>query len=298
VSIIADTKVRANFDMKATDLDGWQESGFPVAESGIGSVLRYFPVVDSTNRLARVWASGGGSGSSASRMNSAWSEVAPNGAVIIADHQTSGRGRQGRLWESSPGQNLLLTAIIRAQEPLLSDHVARGMLPLATSLAVSATIATFVGEGDVSIKWPNDVLLGGKKCAGILVEASVEDVFLIGIGLNVNESEFSDQVGALATSLLLHTGRRFDRRSVFITLMEQLNYWIPKVLEKGAQDVAATYTKKMAGMGLPITLNTSSASVQGILRGINGDGGLVVEHNSSQKVYYSGEVSLSHVLFE
>lgn len=266
--------------------DEWRKSDFLQSEKGIGSALRHYRLVDSTNRVARVWASGSVSGEVGG--------MAPHGAVVLADHQTSGRGRQGRTWESSPGQNLLFTVILRATEPLLSDHVARGMLPLATSLAVASTLESYAAEDQVSIKWPNDVLLGGKKCSGILVEASVDEVFLIGIGLNVNESEFSTDVGAMATSILLHTGRRSERQEVFKTLIKHLNYWIPKALEKDADEVRAAYAQKMAGVGSPITIHTHSESLPGVLLGLNPDGGLMVDQNGVQKVYYSGEVSLTH----
>lgn len=275
-------------EISTFERDEWRESDFPKTEKGIGSVLRHYRLVDSTNRVARVWASGSGV------VSGEGEGAAPHGAVVLADHQTSGRGRQGRTWESSPGQNLLFTVVLRATEPLLSDHVARGMLPLATSLAVASTLASYAGEDQVSIKWPNDVLLGGKKCSGILVEAGVDEVFLIGIGLNVNESEFSNEVGAMATSLLLHSGRRSERRDVFKTLIERLNHWIPKAFEKGAHEVRAAYAQKMAGVGSRITIHTPSESVPGILRGLNSDGGLKVDHNGAQKVYYSGEVSLTH----
>jgi BirA family transcriptional regulator, biotin operon repressor / biotin---[acetyl-CoA-carboxylase] ligase len=277
-----------------TSLDDWIESDFPVTEKGIGSVLRHYAVADSTNRLARMWASISADPSRLSPVDSIKSSVAPNGAVVLADHQTSGRGRLGRTWESSSGQNLLMTAIIRAKGTLLSDHVARGMLPLATSLAVAATISHFVPGNEVAIKWPNDVLLGGRKCSGILVEANVDDVFLIGIGLNVNESRFSEEVGMLATSLLLHTGHRFDRKNVFQILMEQLNKWIPMVFVENAAAVRTAYVQQMAGLGAPVSLNTGTEPVEGVLVGINTDGGLIVEKNTVQKVYYSGDVSFSN----
>ena len=280
------------------------QSDFPISRSGIGATLRHFTEVDSTNRVARSWVGEGGVGSSFTGGLVGGGLL--DGGVVLADSQTMGRGRQGRSWQSSPGQNLLLSVVVQIREPLLSNHVARGMLPLATALAVAEAISHFVTPESVKIKWPNDVRIDCLKCAGILVETVADEAFIIGMGLNVNEDSFSDELAETATSLLLQTGQRQDRTAVYAELMRSLNGWIPRVFDRDHAEILAEYGARLDGMNQPITLNTPSEVVHGMLVGIHDDGGLVVEHakngdrpedtSSVRKVYYAGDVSLTHRL--
>ena len=277
-----------------------KNSDFPVPPEGIGHVLRHLPSTDSTNRVAREWVAGaagaaGGAGAGATRATlAAMVTGAPDGAVVLADTQEAGRGRLGRTWTSSPGQNLLFTVILKNREPLISNHEARGVLPLATSLAVADTIQSFIANGSVQIKWPNDVQVDGKKCAGILVESVADEAFLIGIGLNVNESDFSDDLVETATSLLLQDGRRKDRKAVYLHLVNALNKWLPRVF-KDPKSILDVYIQRLAGIGNPVTLRTPQAQIHGTLVGIHDDGGLIVKSDGLSKVYYAGDVSLNQL---
>ena len=123
------------------------------------------------------------------------------GTVIVADAQTAGQGRLGRSWHSEPGAGLYLTEILR---PELGPE----NLPLVTltlGLATAEAIASVSGVA-CDLRWPNDVLIGSRKCAGILAQLQ-DDVLLAGIGINVNHMEFPPDIAHLATSLRLATGR-------------------------------------------------------------------------------------------
>lgn len=231
--------------------------------SGCGSRIRFLSETDSTNRQARLWAASG----------------APDAAVVVADHQASGRGRFERTWQSSPGQNLLLTLILRRKLPR------PGLLPLAAGVAVHACVADLV-PASVRVKWPNDVRIEGRKVAGVLVEAPGDDVYLVGVGLNVNESDFPDGLSGQPTSLLLETGRRHDRADVFDRLMRAFDQAL-SLLETGT--LLDAYRSHLEGVGQVVTLQDGRS---GRLEGVDGSGGLVMATETGRIVVHSGDVSL------
>ena len=148
-----------------------------------GAPHRHYSQTDSTNTRARELAAAG----------------APHGTVVTAAEQTAGRGRQGRVWTAPAGKALLYSAIVR---PLDERHL---MLPLAVPLAVSAAAEELRPEIECGVKWPNDVLVDGRKLAGILVEARPQDGWaVVGIGLNltVPADEFPPDLRTRAVSLL------------------------------------------------------------------------------------------------
>jgi len=146
-----------------------------------GAPHRHFHVTDSTNTRARELAAAG----------------APHGTVVTADEQTEGRGRQGRAWTAPPGKALLYSAILR---PLGE----RALLPLAVPLAVCEAVEALQPGVECRVKWPNDVQVGGRKLAGILIEARPRDDWaVIGVGLNltIESDEFPPELRDTATSL-------------------------------------------------------------------------------------------------
>ena len=231
--------------------------------SGCGSRIRFLSETDSTNRQARLWAASG----------------APDAAVVATDHQVSGRGRFERTWESSPGQNLLLTLILRRKLPRPA------LLPLAAGVAVRSCVAG-IAAASVGLKWPNDVRIEGRKVAGILVESPGDGVYLVGVGLNVNESDFPDSVAGHPTSLLLETGRRHDRADVFDRLMRAFDHALV-LLEAGT--LLDTYRAHLEGLGQVVTLQDGRS---GRLEGVDESGGLVLDTESGRIAVHSGDVSL------
>ena len=168
--------------------------------------LHWFPQIDSTNLHAMQQGRDG----------------APHGSVYVADEQTAGRGRGDHRWHSAPGQGLYLSALIRPQisvEQLV-------WLPLLAGLALHrAILETTALVAD--LRWPNDMLLHGRKCAGILVEGQTDaalGVFaVIGIGVNLHQRQFPAQMATPPTSLDLETGRVVENEALLIALLQSLH---------------------------------------------------------------------------
>ena len=152
-------------------------------------------------------------------------EGAREGATICADHQTSGRGREEtgtgpRKWESPPGLNLYTSVLLRP--PFHAGPIT--ILVLAAGLATADTVAEYTGVRP-RLKWPNDVLISGKKAAGILCQ-SARGAVVVGIGLNVNaQTDDFDGVREIATSMAMEAGRKFDRNLVACSLYLHLERW-------------------------------------------------------------------------
>ena len=141
----------------------------------------------------------------------------PSGTAVVADEQTSGRGRLGRSWHSQRGAGLYVSIVLRL--PLAAESVP--VLSLALGLATADAIAGATGIA-CDLRWPNDVLIGERKCAGILVETE-DAAFIAGIGINVNHSEFPEDIAGLATSLRLATGRTHSREHLLDRLLESVD---------------------------------------------------------------------------
>jgi BirA family biotin operon repressor/biotin-[acetyl-CoA-carboxylase] ligase len=162
--------------------------------------------VDSTQRVAFALAATG----------------AADRTVVVADTQTAGRGRRGRTWHDEPGASLLASIVVR-------PHLAVGELPklsLTTAVAVADAIETLAGPS-VRVKWPNDVLVGGRKIAGILLESRMgpTPLVVVGIGINVGQRGFPPELAATATSVRIETGRAIERETVLDEVLAAFDRW-------------------------------------------------------------------------
>ena len=142
----------------------------------------------------------------------------PEGAVAVAEHQTAGRGRERRRWEDVPGRSLLLSLLLRPPAGSAAEQ-----LSLVAGLAVAEAIETH--RDDAALKWPNDVLLAGRKVAGVLLEGS-EGADVCGVGINVSqaEAELPTETSMPAGSLALLSGHEPDRAEMLVTLLEILEH--------------------------------------------------------------------------
>ncbi|MDZ4801811.1 MAG: biotin--[acetyl-CoA-carboxylase] ligase [Bryobacteraceae bacterium] len=163
-------------------------------------------------------------------------EGAPDGTVVVADEQTAGQGRLGRSWHSEPGAGLYLTQILR---PTL-DPTRLPVITLALGLATAEAIATSTGVA-VDLRWPNDVLVGSKKCAGILAQLS-DGVLLAGIGINVNHTSFPDDIAGLATSLRLVSGREHNPEELLTCLIGTIAEHLENFFSRGPDPVLRAFT--------------------------------------------------------
>jgi BirA family transcriptional regulator, biotin operon repressor / biotin---[acetyl-CoA-carboxylase] ligase len=179
-----------------------------------GRALQHFSSVDSTNIMLLEAAAAG----------------APEGTVFVTDEQTAGRGRGGHTWHSSPGDGLYVSILVK---PSLTLNDAL-WISLATGLATQRAIRECTGL-ITDIRWPNDLLLRGKKCGGILVETAVDNsrndtqraalrYAVIGVGVNINHPIFSEELAPLATSLRLVSGKQLSRSSLLIALLRALDH--------------------------------------------------------------------------
>ena len=241
--------------------------------------MRYRKTVGSTNADAAAWARNG----------------APEGAVVLAEQQTKGRGRHGRTWAAPPHQALTGSVVLRPDLP--PDLFA--LIPLAASLAVADAIQTLALPHPPRIKWPNDVLIDGRKCCGMLLETTMRgaspqpDTYVVlGIGLNVNQTDFPGNVNA--TSLRLETGQPVARGRLWATLMQHLEarYDALHVPEQRA-DLRSAYAERMLYRGQSITVRApgTDRTRTGTVVGINATGALVLNTLTERIAFHAGEVT-------
>ncbi len=242
----------------------------------IGCSIRRLEVCASTNDEAAAWARDA-------------AEPAPHGAVVVAASQTAGRGRQGRIWHSPPGENLYVSIVLRP--PLPPNRVPP--LTLCAGLAVCEVVNSL--GPSASIKWPNDVLIGGAKVAGVLTEMSTRaqklDSVVIGIGLNVNSDAFPPEL--TATSLLLASGRRHELPTVLGSLLFALNEWYELYLESGVAGLEGAFAKHSMLAGRGVRAKVGRELVSGMVAALGPDGSLIIEdeHGVRHNVI-AGEVEL------
>ena len=242
-----------------------------------GRAMRGFEAVSSTNTRAAAWAQDG----------------APEGSVVLADHQSAGRGRHGRPWADAPGRNLLLSVVLRPTLP--PDRFGRIMM--AASVAVAATVDEAV-PGRAQIKWPNDILLRGRKCCGMLLEsshtgaASDPAVAILGIGLNVNQTSFPPEVADTAISLQLAAQRPISRAAVGAALLAQLERRYDAIATN-VESVRSAYLDRLVQLGQTVSFRAPDTGrrLRGTARGITTSGALQLETPSGSHTLHAGDVT-------
>lgn len=196
---------------------------------------------------------------------------APEGTVVVADHQTRGRGRHGREWLDEPGANLLFSVLLRPRIP--AAHVPRLSLLSAVAAADALTSATGVTVG---IRWPNDLQVRERKVGGILAEAAamgdrVSHVVL-GIGINVNQTKFPADLSRPTTSLALEAGRALDREALLQELLASLDRWYTRYLREGFRPVREGWRQVSVTLGRPV----EGGGLIGIAEDLDEDAALLV----------------------
>jgi BirA family transcriptional regulator, biotin operon repressor / biotin---[acetyl-CoA-carboxylase] ligase len=252
----------------------------------LGRPLSIAPSTTSTNDDAKAGAKAG----------------APHGAVWVAETQTGGRGRQGRVWRSPPGENLLFSVLLR-----LGCSPARvPPLALVAGLAVRDAVANALGpEPQVLVKWPNDVVIrtdrdgrpGWRKVAGILVESSLSgakvDHVVVGIGINVHTRAFPADLESIATSIALAArgGRALDRGEILADVLQALDRTVEHVAHRGLGLVHGRLVEHdlLAGQGV----ESDDGAICGVGAGIDLDGRLLVRtEDGTIQAVSSGEIRM------
>jgi BirA family biotin operon repressor/biotin-[acetyl-CoA-carboxylase] ligase len=242
----------------------------------IGRSLVYLPAVGSTNERARQLARAG----------------APEGTLVITDFQESGRGRLDRRWEAPPGSSLLLSLLFRP--PLAPHEIQR--LTMICGLAVLDAVQSETGL-KVDLKWPNDVVVGGGKLAGILTEIELMgegvDFAVVGIGLNVNvdPAQLPGDLLVPATSLSHLLGHAVPRLPLLCTLLQSIEARYEMLKSGGSPHVE--WAQRLAGLGQPVVVSTTTSRLEGLAEGVNVDGALLVRlHDGHLETVLAGDVTL------
>lgn len=217
----------------------------------------------------------------------------PEGTVVVAEEQVEGRGRMGKFWYSPPQTGIWMSLILRPPIPLVdASH-----LTLVASVGVREAIQKETGL-NIQIKWPNDLLVDGKKVCGILTELRGEHdqihYVIIGIGMNVNvnESEFPEELRDIGTSLAIEAGRMIHRASLMATILKELEQIYFTYLQEGFSVIRQKWECGAGMLGEVITARTAQGPVTGVAERINEQGALLVRTSSGIVPVYSAEIDL------
>jgi BirA family biotin operon repressor/biotin-[acetyl-CoA-carboxylase] ligase len=207
-------------------------------------------------------------------------EGAPEGLVIAADEQTAGRGRQGRSWWDAPGNSLLFSTLLRPSIPLARFP----LLGIAMACAVAEAGGEAAGQ-PLAVKWPNDVLHGGRKLCGILAEAR-PGALALGTGINVNQraDEFPPELRGRATSLREAAGgREIDRRALLTDVLARFEAYRSLAVRDGADALRLALLPRLPAAGSPIVVQTADRRLEGIVEEILETGALLVRDGAGAR---------------
>lgn len=242
----------------------------------IGKKIYYMDVTDSTNTQANHLADKG----------------APHGTLVVADRQEAGRGRRGRCWESPAHTGIFMTL-------LLKPEIAPGnasMLTLVTALAVTKGIERVTGLSP-RIKWPNDIVIRGKKVCGILTEMSAQVDYVthivIGVGINVQNESFPEEIADVATSLKLETGNSINRARLIEAIWEEFEKYYERFMQtQDLRGMVQEYNTYLVNRNQKVKVLDPKEPFEGLAQGITERGELVVDTWEARRLVTSGEVSV------
>ncbi len=241
-----------------------------------GQELFCFDEIDSTNTKAKELAEQG----------------YPSGTLVVADRQIAGRGRRGRSWDSPAGIGIFMTLLLK---PDINPNNA-SMLTLVTALATAQAISDVTGA-ETKIKWPNDIVINGKKVCGILTEMSAQFDYInhivIGIGINVHNESFPEEIRETASSLLLESGKRIHRADLIARFLERFEEGYAIFLQtEDLEGLMKDYNALLVNIQKQVRILDPKEPFEGKAIGITKRGELIVDTWESRKLVSSGEVSV------
>jgi len=247
----------------------------------IGKRVYYFEEIDSTQNFAQNIAA----------------DKKENGTIIIAEKQTSGRGRLDRKW-TSPKGGIWFSLIIHPKFDVSSST----LIPILSAVALSKSIKSVL-DIETEVKWPNDITMNGKKVAGVLVDASFQtnsiDYLILGIGINfdIDAKKLEKRLTKTPNFYGIDSLREKEDKTPPKKLLKEFLLQFEKnlfQLDKGEKSkIIKEWTKRAAGIGKKITINTSNGKISGISQGIDNDGALKIKTRNETKKIYVGDVVLS-----
>ncbi|MEW6128815.1 MAG: biotin--[acetyl-CoA-carboxylase] ligase [Acidobacteriota bacterium] len=248
----------------------------PDHEKILGATTLHFDTLDSTNTEARKLANQG----------------AAEGVCVVAREQTAGRGRLGRNWNSPAGAGLYLSIILRPN----ASPARAAFITLAAAIAVAETlIQDFHTPAD--IKYPNDILVNGKKICGILVESSITEnkleYAILGIGVNIAQPDFPDELKTIATSLRIEANLGITPDEFLEPLLVKLNHWYIEALANPAAIIEGWQTLSSYARDAKIRVISNDSIIEGTTRGLTASGALLVELDDGQiREIVSGDITI------
>ena len=239
----------------------------PNLRSSDAPALVRLPVTDSTQRVAFELAERG----------------TPDRTVVVADTQTAGRGRRGRHWADEPNASLLASIVVRPRLALRDLP----KLSLATAVAVADALAAITGLA-VRLKWPNDLVIGGRKIAGILLECRIatEALVVVGVGVNLGQHRFPHELAGAATSVRLETGRAVERDAMLDAVLVAFDAWRARLEHEGFAPIRERWLALADTIGRRVTVDGR----QGVAVDLDGDGALVIRGAAGVQHVVTGEV--------
>ncbi|MFA9556177.1 biotin--[acetyl-CoA-carboxylase] ligase [Evansella sp. AB-rgal1] len=238
----------------------------------------YETVVDSTQTIA----------------NKLINEGIQSGTIVVANEQTGGKGRLGRSWHSPENTGVWMSLILQPEIEI--RHAPQLTLVMAVAVVRAITNVTNL-EG--KIKWPNDILLNGKKVSGILTEMQADPdrikSVVIGIGLNVNQQEFPEELSEIATSLSIESRKLYNRTEMIVQIVKEFEWLYQVYLEKGFLFIKPLWELHSMTIGKRVNIHTMREVIVGIAKGIDEDGVLIVtDQDGVDQRIISGDIQFAN----
>ena len=281
------------YTIEAVQNKGYKITGYPdiltaeeiESQLNPGDTIKkvvYAPEIDSTNNEAKRNAENG----------------AKDGTLYITESQTGGRGRRGRQWVSPSGSGIWMTLLLRPQINPANASMLTIVAAMAVTMAIRRAVAETGADVECHIKWPNDVVINKKKVCGILTEMSAEldciHYVVIGIGINVNTTEFADEIKETASSLFVETGKNIKRSRIVALFAEEFTKYYQKFLNTGdLSGLVQDYNEMLINAGRQVRICDAKEEFTGVAAGIDSHGKLLVtKEDGTQAVISAGEVSV------
>lgn len=236
----------------------------------IGKHIVILDIIDSTNMLAKREAEKG----------------ALNGSVFIAENQTAGRGRLGRTWSSNEKDCILMSILLHLDN---KEEINTSVYTLAFGLAVSNAIDS-ITKKNTKLKWPNDILINNKKLCGILCERfsrNNKNYMVIGIGINVNNEKFEDDLSNKATSLFIEYKNIFKREKIIAEVLNKIEEVYIDADKGKLSDIILKYKEKCISLGKNVELTKNNQKIYGMIEDISNEGELITS------IYPNGKIKIN-----
>ncbi len=236
-------------------------------DNQIGHKIIHYFRADSTNDLALKLAM----------------EGAQHGTVVVAEEQAAGRGRFGRNWYSEKSSGIYTSVVLRPPLAPAAAPILTLMAGLAAHHAVTEVVAL-----PVDIRWPNDLMVHGKKVCGILTEMSAEmdriHAVILGIGINVNHRQMPSDLEAIGTSLRIEGGKSYSRAKLFVALLKQLEYYYRMLTDKGSLAIVERWSQVSTyARGKRVAVTSPSGKFTATTQGLDADGVLRIRRDNGQE---------------